>query len=87
MNPNLVESFVVEFTLYNEAQQMEFTKHLEGLLKKLRIRLNNYKISIKTTIFANSDFKALGTLDKFHEFARKNPNLLKLKEQLNLELG
>ncbi len=86
MKPELLENFVIEFKLYNDAQQAELMKHLEGLLKKLRIRLNNYHITLKTTIFASKEFKANGAVERFNYFAEKNPNILKLKEQLNLEI-
>lgn len=84
--PQLIDDFTVEFKFYNEAQKDDLMKHAEKLLMKLRTSLNNYKIKTKTTILAAKIYKASGPNEKFDRMAKQNPNLLKLKQQLNLEI-
>jgi DNA polymerase-3 subunit gamma/tau len=84
--PQLVDGHFIEFKFYNEAQKEDLLKHAEKLLMKLRTSLNNYQIKVKTTILAAKVFKASGPNEKFERMAKQNPNLLKLKEQLNLEI-
>jgi len=84
--PQLVDGHFIKFKFYNEAQKEDLLKHAEKLLMKLRTSLNNYQIRVKTTILAAKVFKASGPNDKFDRMAKQNPNLLKLKEQLNLEI-
>jgi len=84
--PKLINENTIEFKFYNEAQKEDLLKHAEKLLMKLRTSLNNYQIKIKTTILAAKVFKASGPNEKFERMAKENPNLLKLKQQLNLEI-
>lgn len=84
--PRLVDDHIIEFKFYNEAQKDDLMKHAEKLLMKLRTSLNNYKIKTKTTILAGKVYKASGPNEKFERMAKQNPNLLKLKQQLNLQI-
>lgn len=84
--PVLVDDNILEFKFYNEAQKEDLLKHAEKLLMKLRTSLNNYQIKTKTTILAAKVFKASGPNEKFERMTKQNPNLLKLKQQLNLEI-
>ena len=84
--PELINDFEVEFKLYTEAQKQDLMNHAESLLMKMRTLLNNYQIKIKTTILAGRIIKADGPIEKFERMAQKNPNLKKLKDQLNLEI-
>jgi len=84
--PQLIDENTIEFKFYNEAQKEDLLKHAEKLLMKLRTSLNNYQIKTKTTILAAKVFKASGPNEKFERMAKQNPNLLKLKQQLNLEI-
>lgn len=84
--PQLVDDNIIEFKFYNEAQKEDLLKHAEKFLMKLRTSLNNYQIKIKTTILAGKVYKASGPNEKFERMAKQNPNLLKLKQQLNLEI-
>lgn len=82
----LEENFVISLKFYNQAQLDDFMKHTETLLMQLRTQLNNYKITIKTTILATKTPALSGPNEKFERMASQNPNLLKLKKQLNLEI-
>jgi len=84
--PELINDSEVEFKLYTEAQKQDLMKHAESLHMRMRTQLNNYQIKIKTTILAGRIFKADGPIEKFERMAQKNPNLKKLKDQLNLEI-
>ncbi len=84
--PQLVDGHFIEFKFYNEAQKEDLLKHSEKLLMKLRTSLNNYQIKLKTSVLAAKVFKASGPNEKFERMAEQNPNLLKFKEQLNLEI-
>lgn len=84
--PELINDFEVEFKLYTEAQKQDLMNHAESLLMKMRTLLNNYQIKIKTTILAGRIIKTDGPIEKFERMAKKNPNLKKLKDQLNLEI-
>jgi len=84
--PQLIENNQIEFKLYNEAQEKDLMDHGETLLMKLRTQLNNYKLKTKTTIVKTKAFTAAGPADKFDRMAKQNPNLRKLKDQLNLEI-
>lgn len=84
--PVLVNDKEIEFKIYNKAQEQDLMSHAEVLLMKLRTQLNNYQIKIKTTILATENFKAEGPIEKFEQMAKKNPNLRKLKDVLNLEI-
>ena len=84
--PKLMNNTDVVFKLYNEAQEKDLKDHGEALLMKLRTQLNNYKLKIKTIIVETQAFKAAGPIDKYNRMVEKNPNLKKLKEQLNLEI-
>jgi hypothetical protein len=82
----LAEDFNIEFKFYNQMQQNEFARHLEMLQKELRTQLNNYKIRIKTTVLTQDMPFSTGPNEKFERMASKNPNLLKLKNSLKLEI-
>ena len=84
--PQLINNSELEFKLYNEAQEQGLKEHGEALLMKLRTKLNNYKLKFKVKILETKVFKAAGPMDKYERMAKQNPNLKKLKEQLNLEI-
>ena len=84
--PTLKNGFQIEFKLYTEAQEKDLLAHGETLLMKLRTTLNNYKIKLATTIIITQTFTAKGPHDKYLQMVKKNPNLQKLKEHLNLEI-
>jgi hypothetical protein len=84
--PVLKDGFKIEFKLYTEAQEKDLLDHGEALLMKLRTTLNNYQLKIATTIIQTQAFNATGPNDKYLKMVEQNPNLKKLKEQLNLEI-
>jgi DNA polymerase-3 subunit gamma/tau len=57
------------------------------LLGFLRSRLDNYKLNLTVKVEENSRIlRPYTDKDKFEKMASKNPSLLKLKEELDLEI-
>jgi DNA polymerase-3 subunit gamma/tau len=85
--PLLTENFAVEFTIENKVQQEEIDLEKSDLLAFLRKELNNYSISLKTTInTVESERKPYTASDKFKRMAEKNPAITKLKQQFDLDI-
>lgn len=61
--------------------------NLNDLLGHLKKELNNYRIELKTEITKMEEGnKAYTDREKFDQMAKKNPSLLKLKNELDLEI-
>lgn len=87
--PKLVDEArsVVLFTIHSQLQQKEITIHKAELLGFLRDQLANPKISIQTEMADTfQDDTPYTPMEKYRKMAEKNPNLVKLKEKLNLEI-
>ena len=87
--PKLVDeaNSVVNFTIHSQLQLKEITDHKTELLSYLREQLGNQKISIKTEMAESyQDNTPYTPTEKFKKMAEKNPNLIKLKDKLSLEL-
>jgi DNA polymerase III subunit gamma/tau len=87
--PKLVDEArsVVLFTIHSQLQQKEITDHKAELLGFLRNQLDNPKISIQTEMADTfQDDTPYTPMEKYRKMAEKNPNLVKLKEKLNLEI-
>ena len=83
----IAEGFVVELQVYNEVQKSALGEKLFDLVKLLRIRLNNYKLkAIINIIEGEKAKKSMSPVEKYNAMVEKNPNLKKLKDDLNLEL-
>ncbi len=87
--PKLIDeaNSVVIFTIHSQLQLKEITDHKTELLSYLREQLGNQKISIKTEMAESyQDNTPYTPTEKFKKMAEKNPNLIKLKDKLSLEL-
>jgi DNA polymerase III subunit gamma/tau len=87
--PKLVDeaNSVINFTIHSQLQLKEITDHKTELLSYLREQLENQKISIKTEMAESyQDNTPYTPTEKFKKMAEKNPNLIKLKDKLSLEL-
>ena len=83
----LRENFVIELQVYNDAQKSVLNEKRFELMKLLRIRLNNFKLKSEVKIIENGNsVKIVNPADRYTAMVKKNPNLKKLKEGLNLEL-
>ena len=85
--PLLKEGFLVELKVYNDTQRSVLNEKKFDLMKLLRVRLNNYKISSEIKIIENGNsVKPMNPVERYNSMVQKNPNLKKLKDNLNLEL-
>jgi len=83
----LKEGFILELHVYNQAQKSVLSDKLFDLVKLLRTRLNNYKLKAIIKIIENENsHKPTSPVERYNLMVEKNPNLKKLKDDLNLEL-
>jgi DNA polymerase-3 subunit gamma/tau len=84
--PKLKDNFVIEFQIDNKiiANDRINISELQSHLKK---ELNNYSLSIHPLIVEKQEQKSVYTdQDKFRKMVDKNPNVLELKQKLDLEI-
>ena len=84
--PDLKDNFKVVFKTDNKifAQDSVLLGELLGYLKK---ELNNYQVTVEPQITSQEkNAKAYTDREKFEKMAKKNPNLIKLKNELDLEI-
>ena len=85
--PVLKENALIEFTIDNKVQEETLENEKSELLGFLRKELNNYSTALKTVITTvESERKPYTSGDKFKRMAEKNPALLKLKQQFDLDI-
>lgn len=86
--PELNSNYSVHFSLDNGAVEKDVNEIKQELLTYIRKRLNNGKITLVTTIDRDlSKGKTPYTpKEKFEHMAVKNPALLQLKKQMDLEI-
>jgi len=85
--PVLKENALIEFTIDNKVQEETLENEKSDLLGFLRKELNNYSAALKTVINTiDSERKPYTSGDKFKRMAEKNPTLLKLKQQFDLDI-
>ncbi len=80
------DDFTVIFKTDNKIIANDRT-NLQSLLGHLKKELNNYKIKLDTEVTKKAENnKAYTDKEKFDLMAKKNPNIKKLKNDLNLEI-
>ncbi|MCX6282501.1 MAG: DNA polymerase III subunit gamma/tau, partial [Bacteroidetes bacterium] len=85
--PILRENWNIEITLENKLLENELFQKKGEMLGFLSSRLDNYKLQLTSKVEENSrELKPYTDKDKFDKMAAKNPSLLKLKEDLDLEI-
>ncbi len=85
--PVLKENFQLELIIDNKVQEDEINSKKADLLSYLRKELNNYQISLVLEIkHVAAEVRPYTTKEKFNSLAEKNPSILKLKEQLDLDI-
>jgi len=81
------ENFVIEYVVDNKIQKKEIEDRLMEIMPILREKLNNYQIQLSIVVTEQpKNGKPYTPQDKFKQMAEKNPALLKLKDQLDLEI-
>lgn len=85
--PILHDGFGIEIKVENMVQHQDLNREGPELQGFLREKLNNYSITIKSTII-QQELKdvAYTSIDKFKRMAEKNPTLLKMKERFDLDI-
>ncbi|MCX6232558.1 MAG: DNA polymerase III subunit gamma/tau [Bacteroidetes bacterium] len=85
--PTIIEN-TINLTIDNKIQETEI-KHKKGeMLEFLRMKSGNKALQIETQIIAieKANDIAYTDNDKFKKMAEKNPDIIRLKDELNLEL-
>lgn len=83
----LKDNFIIELQLENEIQESYFTENKSDILKFVRAKLNNFSIQFDIKIIKNAKkLEPYSPQEKFQYLAEKNPNLLVLKQKLDLDL-
>lgn len=89
IRPHLLEDGVTfEVVVDNEMVQKYMANLSASIESHLRTRLHNRKITMKLRVSAPTEnVRAYSHLERFQMMSKKNPSLLKLKEELGLELS
>ena len=86
--PVLNDKYSVLITLENEVQREDMKTEQTELLAFLKSELSNSEIVLEIVVNEISEGKKLFTTqEKFNHMVEKNPNVLLLKQKLDLELG
>ncbi len=84
--PSLKENAKIELLVDNKAQQEELNMVKSDLLEYLRKKLRNGALELEVILQKNpKERKAYTQEEKFMKMAEKNPLLLKLKQELDLD--
>jgi DNA polymerase-3 subunit gamma/tau len=84
--PVLKDDFIIEFQIDNKIIANDHI-NISELQSHLKKELNNYSLSIHPLIVEKQEQKSIYTdQDKFKKMAEKNPNVLELKQKLDLEI-
>ncbi len=86
--PQLLEENVFVITVGNTVLEKEFNERRNALLEHLRKEMKNDSITLKVEVTEQpaDTKKYLSDREKLNIMAAQNPNVAKLKDQLNLEL-
>ena len=86
--PIIRNGFVLKLSLNNKVQEEVFNEEKSNILDFLKTNLINNSIQFNIVIkeFEKQEIKAYSPEDKFKEMAEKNPIILEMKDQFDLEL-
>jgi DNA polymerase-3 subunit gamma/tau len=85
--PKKKENFIIEYVVDNKIQKREIEERLIEFLPVIREKLNNYHLQVNVSVSEQpKNDKPYTPQEKFKKMADKNPALLKLKDQLDLEI-
>ena len=88
MHPHLLNDTTFEVTVDNDMVEKYMAQLTSSIQNHLRQRLHNRKITMAVRVSAPTEnVRAYSHLERFQMMSKKNPNLLKLKEELGLELS
>jgi DNA polymerase-3 subunit gamma/tau len=85
--PSLQPDWNISFTIDNKVLEDELNMRKTEMMEYLRVRLNNFKIQLQTSIAEiQKNLKPYTDHEKFDMMAKKNPALLTLREEMDLEI-
>lgn len=88
MHPHLLNDTTFEVTVDNDMVEKYMVQLIPSVQNHLRERLHNRKITMTVRVSAPTEnIHAYSHVERFQMMSKKNPNLLKLKEALGLELS
>ena len=88
MHPHLLNDTTFEVTVDNDMVEKYMVQLIPSVQNHLRERLHNRKITMTVRVSApTANIRAYSHVERFQMMSKKNPNLLKLKEALGLELS
>ena len=88
MHPKLRKDTTFNVLVDNEMVEKYMTQLVQAIQNHLRERLHNRKITMTIRVSAPTEnIRAYSHVERFQMMSKKNPNLLKLKEALGLELS
>lgn len=88
MHPHLLNDTTFEVTVDNDMVEKYMMQLIPSVQNHLRERLHNRKITMMVRVSAPTEnIRAYSHVERFQMMSKKNPNLLKLKEELGLELS
>ena len=89
IRPHLLEDGVTFEVVVDNGMVEKYMQNLSARIEAhLRERLHNRKITMKVRVSAQDEnIRAYSHLERFQMMSKKNPSLLKLKEELGLELS
>ncbi len=88
MHPRLLNDTTFEVTVDNDMVEKYMLQLVPAIQNHLRNRLHNRKITMTVRVSAPTEnVRAYSHVERFQMMSKKNPNLLKLKEALGLELS
>ena len=89
MHPHLLEnSTTFEIVVDNDMVQKNMEELAPRIIRHLQSKLHNRTIQMKVRISEGSEnIRAYSHFERFQMMSQKNPSLLKLKEELGLELS
>ena len=87
--PQKNNNTTITFSVINTFQEEEIKSNMPELLSFLRDGLNNQQISLEVNVIPaeeNKTAKPFTVKDKFISMSEKNPDIIKLKNKLELDL-
>lgn len=84
---NLKENNVIQLEFISASSEAEYEIYKSRIMNGLREAINNYYFTIDVKLSeAEAKNHILSTKQKFEAFVKKNPTILKLKEEFGLDL-
>ncbi|MFZ4740525.1 MAG: DNA polymerase III subunit gamma/tau [Bacteroidales bacterium] len=79
---------IIDIKIDNKVQETEIKQKKGEVLDFIRSKIGNYSLQIDTQVIVSENISEIAYTDndKFKKMAEKNPEIIKLKNELNLEI-